>query len=176
MVFQPDVRKPKIVDLGAGVRYHSSGSMAQKEKKPLPPRSKRMNRKQRLQAAPRWLSEYKGSHVVRSYRKRYGVDWLCAVTELRFLGAEIDSDYISKLQWTVQEQAKKNYEKRLELQKAAADKEWSERYPFSEGDFYFVAGHSSNGVPYGITWEEAQRQGLIEDDAADTTKPDIDTS
>ena len=58
----------------------------------------------------------------------------------------------------------KNHEKRLEREKAAAVKEWSERYPFSEGDFYFGAGHTSNGVPHGITWEKARKQGFIEND------------
>ena len=90
-----------------------------------------MNREQRLQAATRWLSEYDGSHIVRSYRK-------------------------------------------LEQQKAAAAEEWSKRYPFSEGDFYFVAGHTSNGVPYGITWEEARKQGLIEDDEPNNRPETID--
>ena len=36
-----------------------------------------------------------------------------------------------------------------------------ERYPDSEGEFYFVAGYTSGGAPYGITWEEAREQGLI---------------
>ena len=133
---------------------------SKKKKKSLPPCTKRMNRGQRLQSAPNWLAAYEGAHIVRSYRKRHGVDWLCAVEELRLLGVEIDPEYVSQLRRTVQEQAKKNHEKQLERQKAAAAKEWSERYPFSEGDFYFVAGHTSNGVPYGITWEEARKQGL----------------
>ena len=127
-----------------------------------------MNRKQRIQAAARWLTEYDGSHVVRSYRKRYGVDWLCAVKELQLLGVEIDPEYVSQLRRTVDEQAKKNHEKRLERHASASVEEWSERYPFSEGDFYFVAGHTSNGMPYGITWEEARQQGLIEDDELDS--------
>ena len=126
-----------------------------------------MNRNQRIQAAALWLTEYDGSHVVRSYRKRYDVDWLCAVKELQLLGVEIDPVYVSQLRRTVEEQAKMNHQKRLERQNAATAKEWSERYPYSEGDFYFVAGHMSNGVPYGITWEEAREQGLIEDDEPD---------
>jgi len=128
----------------------------------------------------RWAVECEGSHVVRSYRKKYGVDWLCAVKELQLLGMEIDPEYVSQLRRTVEEQAKKNHEKRLKQQKAAAAKEWSERYPFSEGHFYFVAGHTSNGVPYGITWEEARKQGLIEDDEPDRSMEiaewDIDES
>ena len=77
----------------------------------------------------RWLSEYEGSHVVGAYRKRYGVDWLCAVMELRLLGVEIAPEYVSRLQRTVQELDKKNHKKRAERQKDAAENEWSERYP-----------------------------------------------
>ena len=131
-----------------------------------------MNRKQRLQSALLWLAEYEGSHVVRAYRKRYGVDWLCAVKELQLLGVKIDPEYVSQLQRTVQEQAKKKQQKQLERESAAADKEWSEQYRYAEGDFYFVAGHTSNGVPYGITLGEARKQGLTEDDDA----PDTDKS
>lgn len=136
----------------------------------MPPHTKRMNRKQRLQTAPRWLSEYEGSHLVRAYRKRYGVDWLCAVAELKLLGVKIDLECVSQLNRTVEEQAKKSRRKRLERGNAAADEDWSERYRYSERDFYFVAGYTSNGVPYGITWEEARRQGLIEDDEPDSEK------
>ena len=32
----------------------------------------------------------------------------------------------------------------------------------SEDYFYYIAGYTSNGVPYGITWEEAIEDGLIE--------------
>ena len=145
-----------------------------KKKKSLPPRTKRMNRKQRLQTAPRWLSEYEGSHLVRAYRKRYGVDWLCAVAELQLLGVKIDPEYVSQLQRTVQEQAKQKHEKRLERESAAADNERSERHRYAEGDFYFVAGHTSNGAPYGITWKEARRQGLREDEEPDITESDLD--
>lgn len=32
----------------------------------------------------------------------------------------------------------------------------------SDEYFYFIAGYTSNGVPYGITWEQAIEDGLIE--------------
>ena len=32
----------------------------------------------------------------------------------------------------------------------------------SDDYFYYIAGYTSNGVPYGITWEEAIEDGLIE--------------
>lgn len=29
-------------------------------------------------------------------------------------------------------------------------------------NFYFIAGYISNSIPYGITWEQAEEEGLIE--------------
>ncbi len=121
-----------------------------------------MKREERLRTARSWLAGYKGTRIVRSYRKRYGVDWLCAVKELQLLGVEIDPEYIAQLETTVAEQAKKTREKRRRRQEAAEEREWWNRYPFSEGEFYFVAGYTSGGAPYGITWEEAREKGLIE--------------
>ncbi|WP_071458624.1 hypothetical protein [Bacillus massilinigeriensis] len=42
----------------------------------------------------------------------------------------------------------------------------------SDEFFYCIAGYTSNGVPYGISWEQAKEDGLIdceelEDDAED---------
>ncbi len=88
------------------------------------------------------------------------------------MGIEIDPEYVAQLQRTVDEQAKKKREKRLERENPCPT-DWSERYPYAEGDMYFVAGHTSNGVPYGLTWEEAREQRLIEyyepGDPPDTT-------
>ena len=30
--------------------------------------------------------------------------------------------------------------------------------------FYYIAGYTPGGAPYGITWEEAYREGLVEED------------
>lgn len=32
----------------------------------------------------------------------------------------------------------------------------------SDEYFYYIAGYTSNGVPFGITWEEAVEDGLVE--------------
>ena len=39
-------------------------------------------------------------------------------------------------------------------------------FPVLEQDenFYFIAGYTSGGAPYGITWEQAYEEGLVEDD------------
>ena len=60
------------------------------------PRAKRMKRSARLQSAVPWLKEFEGKNVLRSYCKRYGVDWRCAAIELRRLGIEVDPAYLSQ--------------------------------------------------------------------------------
>ena len=42
--------------------------------------------------------------------------------------------------------------------------------PDQDDYFYFIAGYTPGGAPYGITWEEARRDGLIEDEEDDDTK------
>ena len=31
-----------------------------------------------------------------------------------------------------------------------------------DSDFYFIGGYTSCGAPYGITWEQARDEGLLE--------------
>lgn len=33
----------------------------------------------------------------------------------------------------------------------------------SDEYFYYIVGYTSNGAPFGVTWEEAIRDGLIEE-------------
>jgi hypothetical protein len=63
--------------------------MARKKKQNLPPRRKRMKRPQRLESAKGWLETYEGDKVVKAYRKRYGVDFETAFTELALLGVSM---------------------------------------------------------------------------------------
>ena len=32
----------------------------------------------------------------------------------------------------------------------------------SDEYFYFIAGYTNNGIPFGITWEQAIEEGLVE--------------
>ena len=69
-----------------------------------------MKRAARLQSAASWLKQFEGESVLRSYCKHYGVDWRCAVIELKRLGVEIDQEYIKQRERT--EQALINQRKR----------------------------------------------------------------
>ena len=57
------------------------------------PRRKRIKRNQRLKLARQWLRDYSGNHIVKGYAKWYGVDLLCAITELRMNGIQISEEY-----------------------------------------------------------------------------------
>ena len=45
--------------------------------------------------------------------------------------------------------------------KREAKKENSSSESFRDEWFYYIAGYTSGGAPYGITWEEAEAQGLL---------------
>ncbi len=104
----------------------------------------------RLQSAISWISNYNGKNLVRGYSKRYGVTLLCAAEDLKILGIEISDQYISQLKIAEGNVRKQNMiKKRLKEEKRVQD-----LYPDSDGTYYYIAGYTSGGAPYGVTWEE----------------------
>lgn len=127
-----------------------------KQKKTLPPRRKRMKREARLQSAGHWIPRYTGKNLVRGYARRFRVDLLCAVKELRMLGVEVSADYEAKLNTTMQARQSK---------RRPAPQAEQEPWPFECDEFHaFVEGYTSGGFPYGITWEEWERMEAAERD------------
>lgn len=43
-------------------------------------------------------------------------------------------------------------------------------------NFFFIAGFTEGGIPYGITWEEAYADGLVEGEASSETRGRRDES
>jgi hypothetical protein len=124
--------------------------MAKKSKQNQPPRRKRMKRPQRLESAKSWLKTYEGNKVVKDYRKRYGVDFECAFTELEMLGVPIAPDYQERVLESVAAQAaaarRKKAERRAEQERQLGME--------SDDHFAFIVGYTSGGAPYGLTWAE----------------------
>jgi len=114
------------------------------------PRHKRLSRDGRLNAAKQWLSEYEGKNIVKGYSRHFAVNSLCAVAELEMLGLTFDAAYIEQLKKAEEQRAIQN-QRRRELKK---EKELETLYPESDENFYYIAGYTSGGAPYGITWEE----------------------
>jgi hypothetical protein len=111
---------------------------------------KTLKRAARLQSSKSWISDYSGKNLVRGYRKRYGVTLLCAAKELKMLGIEVSDQYISQLKVAEENVRKQNIiKKRLKEEKGLRD-----LYPDSVGTYYYIAGYTSGGAPFGVTWEE----------------------
>jgi hypothetical protein len=127
-----------------------------KRKNLLAPRSKRMNRKGRLDSAKHWLTKYKGKNIIKGYKNHYGVDWLCAIKELQILGVGLDPEYVEKLILSVKnriiEKQRLKDGKKQELENEIS---WD-----SDETFAYIAGYTSAGFPYGVTWEELGEEQL----------------
>jgi hypothetical protein len=119
--------------------------LANKKKKP----NNTQRREVRLQKARQWILTYEGTHIVRSYRKRFKVDPLCALNDLEAIGA-LQPDRLAEM--------RRNEEKRLENKRkereAQQEREFQDLYSDSDDNFFFIAGYTSGGAPYGVTWEE----------------------
>lgn len=125
-----------------------------KKKRPLPPRTLRMDRKGRLQSAPHWLPTQRGrtpEQIARSYRKRYGVDWPCAIAELSALGIVFDAQWREQITRTLD-----NAQRASAARKQAEPKAGPARGDSRDSDetFQYIAGYTEGGAPYGVTWDE----------------------
>lgn len=121
-----------------------------RKNKALPPRVKRIKRPARLQSARHWVPTYNGKNIIRGYKKRYGVDWRCAIKELEMLGVQLDRNRVELLKKTAENQAGARRRKRLEKRRRAE----ADLRQDLDDTFAFIAGYTSWGFPYGITWEE----------------------
>ena len=125
--------------------------MARKKKRIPGPRLHRLKRAARLSSARAWLPKYNGKKIVRSYRKRYGVDLLCAIAELQMLNVPLDPIYIERVRTTVSNQIKRRASQRKDLS--------NDGLMESDSTFAYIAGYTECGAPYGLTWEEWPRTG-----------------
>ncbi len=116
------------------------------------PRRHRMDREGRLQSArdSDWVNKYSGKHIIQSYRKRYGVDILCAIKELRLLGVSIDQEYEQQVRQFIEGKARAGKRKKEEQNKTRNDR-WGRGVGAT---FAYIAGYTSGGAPYGGRWDE----------------------
>ena len=111
---------------------------------------KTLHRDKRLKSAAEWVKTYSGKRIVQGYAKRYGVDKLCAVKELRLIGIEISEEYENQLRQSIEE-----LKEQRQLRKDKNGQELNSLSGFdSDENFAFIAGYTSGGFPYGITHEE----------------------
>ena len=114
-------------------------------------KNKKARHDARIRMARQWLSDYAGTgkRIVHAYRKKFKVDVTTALNDLGEIGA------LTPEQLALKRRAE---EIRLEnLRREKAEKElqsFYDRFPDSNDQFFFIAGYTSGGAPYGVTWEE----------------------
>ena len=117
-------------------------------------------RQKRLREARAWYEAQhftEDSHIVKAYRQKFKVDNTCAMRELcmlKVLSPEKQAAYENIVK---AKDAKRRKKKQIVNQEI--------KYNTDQDDtFYFIAGYTSGGAPYGIPWDEAREKGLIEDE------------
>ena len=108
-------------------------------------------RRKRLEEARKWFPEQgftEDSHIVKTYRKHFRVDRECAMRELCLLGV-----LSPEKQKSYEDHLAEKDRNRAEKRKTGTDE--GRDCSFQDENFFFIAGYTSGGVPYGLTWEEA---------------------
>ena len=125
--------------------------MARKKNRQLGPLRKRMTRQGRLSSAKTiaWVKTYGGKNIVKSYAKWFAVDLQCAMIELRILGVNITPEREAQVRATIGPRSAESQRRK----KADAETDLEVLYPDSNDAFAYIAGYSSGGLPYGVTWE-----------------------
>ncbi len=118
--------------------------------------------------AEKWVAAYDGTpyggDIVKAYRKKFAVDRMKAVEELQLLGVSLTKEQIDREKAAVKayqeiQRAQKAKRKRIRQQKKM-EKDNPLFFEDQDDTFYYIAGYTSGGAPYGVTWEE---MGLTSD-------------
>jgi len=104
----------------------------------------------RKKKARSWIKTYTGIDIVKDYREHFlGVDVICAVRELQEIGYPFEPGYVERVLFAEAariDQIHRANEKKLNPGASHND--------LQDDTFFFIAGYTSGGAPYGTTWEE----------------------
>lgn len=123
---------------------------------------KAMKFAERRPKAEKWVAAYDGTpyggDIVKAYRKKFAVDRMKAVEELQLLGVSLTKEQTDREKAAVKayqdiQRAKKAKRKRIREQKRM-EKDTLPFFEDQDDTFYYIAGYTSGGAPYGVTWEE----------------------
>ena len=109
------------------------------------------NQEQRLVAAEELLANGSGRNVVEAYRRWFRVGRKRAVKELRMLRDNVQgaSQHLGGIQ-TGDVYKSGPPKRRTGYRDGTLD--------YSDATFAFIAGYTSGGAPFGVTWEELESQ------------------
>ena len=120
--------------------------MANKKKSGQPGHA--LKRESRLRKALQWLAAYEGgeSKIVRKYRDKFKVDIPTALRDLQDIGHTFAPEYLVAVT--------RGEEQRLRQKAMRKQDQADDECDWRDDRFYFIAGYTSGGAPYGVTWEE----------------------
>lgn len=121
-----------------------------------------MKQKVRLHSAAAWIA--RGARpTIGDYRRRYGLSRLGAATDLCMLG-QVAAEVVERERH--REQARGEQRRRLREKREAARRAeeaarlpewyWTEGGQAPEYSIGFIAGFTSGGAPYGLTYEQIE--------------------
>ena len=123
---------------------------------------KAMKFAERKAKAEKWVAEYDGTpyggDIIKAYRKKFAVDRMKAVAELQLLGVSLTKEQIDREKAAVKAYQELQMAKKAKRKKHREQKRMQKDIPVFHEDqddtFYYIAGYTSGGAPYGVTWEE----------------------
>lgn len=109
----------------------------------------------RLERAKKWLETYSGENVLKDYRKKFATDRMQTLQELQLLGLTFTEEQIAKEKRAVEARRQQELAKKRKRKLRRQEKKHPyPAHPDQDDHFFFIAGYTSGGAPYGVTWEE----------------------
>ena len=121
--------------------------------------------------AEKWVAEFDGTpyggDIIKAYRKKFAVGRMKAVAELQMLRVSLTKEQIDREKAAVKAYQDIQRAKKAKRKKIREQKRIQKDNPIFHEDqddiFYYIAGYTSGGAPYGVTWEEMGLKPDIEE-------------
>lgn len=135
-------------------------------------RKTRVPRRQRLREGRRRLKGYTGDRPIQTYARWFHLDLATALGDVRKMGVRIPAANLEQVIETLRERS--GSAPRPRGRKAEASPGGESFGVDFDDNFAFIAGHTSGGAPFGVTWDEMDEvegvegvDGMDEMDGAD---------
>lgn len=105
---------------------------------------------ERKTSSRKWIAKYEGENIFKAYRKHFHVDRMTAYNEMKKLGYDFSDEETKKIM-----KAEEDHQKAVARRREKKRQERIENfYQDCDDRFFYIAGYTSGGAPYGVTWEE----------------------
>lgn len=115
-----------------------------------------MSQAERFEKTRKWVEAYVGDNLLKDYRKKYATNLMQTIDDLQKLGVTVTPEQIAKEKQAVrayqQQQRRKKVKRRA--RRRARQTESPLFHKEQSNTYFYIAGYTSGGAPYGVTWEE----------------------